>query len=97
MGRTKEGEVMVIQGHVMDYDKDKMHPDSSLEDRTAYYIDINSYWVSIVTSAGTVVFKREPSQDNWLDAKHEAITKALAELETALINATRQEKDYANE
>jgi len=56
-----------------------------------YRAEVNSYWVTIYKSErGTgrpteeVVFERVPKMDEWLDAKHSRITRAMDELENAL-------------
>jgi hypothetical protein len=49
-------------------------------------ININASWVRI-ESGPNLIFKREPQNDDWYDAKHEAIVKAVDELEKALLNA----------
>lgn len=48
-----------------------------------YKVKINAYWVDISRENKTV-FKREATDDSWLDKKHVAITNALAALDKAL-------------
>lgn len=50
-------------------------------------VNINAYWVTIKHDK-EVLFKREATGNGpWLDAKHVAITEALALLEQALNDA----------
>lgn len=50
----------------------------------SYRLSTNCYWVTLKNKAGTVVFERNPSMDEWLDEKHRAITDALNALEKAV-------------
>lgn len=47
-----------------------------------FILEVNAYWVT-VSVHGHVVFKRVPSQSDWLDAQHRAFTDALDALEKA--------------
>ena len=46
----------------------------------------NAYWVTIKID-NKIVYKREATNGNWFDASHQRITKALAELEQAILDA----------
>lgn len=52
-------------------------------------INVNAAWVSCIAN-NTVLFKREPINENWYDSKHTKIMKALNELEDALLNAVKE-------
>jgi hypothetical protein len=52
-------------------------------------INVNAAWVSCIVD-NTVLFKREPINENWYDEKHAKIMKALNELEDALLNAVKE-------
>jgi hypothetical protein len=63
-----------------------------------YTVETNCYWVTITKNErGTgretkeIVFDRIPKDDEWLDAPHSRITKALSELEAAILAAVRKE------
>ena len=65
----------------------------------SYTVTTNSYWVTITKNErGTgketdeVVFERKPQQDTWLDPAHTNITKALSELENAILAIVGKEK-----
>jgi hypothetical protein len=55
-----------------------------------FAFNVNGYWTTIHALRGSypevkaVVFKREPTNNDWLDKEHAAIVKAIRQLETAL-------------
>jgi hypothetical protein len=60
-------------------------------DSQTYNFTVNAYWITI--KKGSVeVLSRDPREDTWMDDKHFRITKALKELEEALIMAVEEEK-----
>jgi hypothetical protein len=63
-----------------------------------YTVVTNSLWVTVTKNErGTgretqeVVFERNPQNDDWLDAAHDRIGKAIHELEAAILAAVRKE------
>ena len=61
-----------------------------------YTLEYNSYWVTVTKNErGTgretqeVIFARNPNSDKWLDAAHERITKAILELDNAVLAAIK--------
>lgn len=53
---------------------------------------INAAWIKISTSDGkTVLYRREPQNDNWYDASHQEIMKAVYALEAAVRNVVPQQ------
>ena len=46
----------------------------------------NIYWV-IIKQGEREIYRREPDKDTWLDDSHKRITKALEELEAAILAA----------
>jgi len=59
------------------------------ENKRKLKINVNAAWVSCIVD-NTVLFKREPIDENWYDEKHAKIMKALNELEEALLKAIEE-------
>ena len=85
---------MTTKLNVVDY-RDQVDGKNVLQGYTA---EANCYWVTVTKNErGTgretneVVFVRKPQMDEWLDAPHDRITKALSELEAAVLAAVRKE------
>jgi hypothetical protein len=85
---------MTTKLNVVDY-KDQVDGKNVYQ---GYTVRTNCLWVTITKNErGTgreteeVVFKREPINDDWLDAAHDRIGKAIHELEAAILAAVRKE------
>jgi hypothetical protein len=68
-----------------------------------YAVETNCYWITITKcERGTgretqeIVFERKPQMDEWLDEKHARITRAISELEEAVLAAVREKKKEDN-
>ena len=86
---------MTAKLNVVDY-KDQIANTSVYQGYTA---TTSSYWITITKNergtgreTGEVVFDHKLMDDDWLDAAHLRITKALHELEAAIVAAVRKEK-----
>ena len=53
-----------------------------------YRLYVNAFWVNIFKGQEKV-YSREPSMTEWLDIKHTRITKAISELEEAILDVVR--------
>jgi hypothetical protein len=85
---------MITKLNVVDY-KDQVEDKNVFQ---GYTVRTNCLWVTITKNErGTgletpeVVFERNPNNDDWLDAPHDRIGKALHELEAAIVAAVRKE------
>ena len=66
----------------------------------SYTVTTNSYWVTVTKNeretgkeTDEVMFERVPQMDEWLDPAHTRITKALSELESAILAVVGKEKE----
>ncbi len=58
-----------------------------------FKVFINAYWITVESNdkSGKIVYRREATDNNWLDESHKRICNALEDLESAIAKGVLNE------